>query len=405
MRRLAFWVSVAMVFTLPFENIIDTPPLGRISRVAGLAAAAVWLPAVLTTGRVRSPKPFHALFFAFVLWNGLSAFWSVDVPATVGRFITYAQLLLMVYILWDTIATRVDLAHVLQAYVLGSWVTVLSVFHGYLFTPPAQYQIRFGAGSFQLDDIGLILALGVPVAWYLAMNPPEGRWSRWLRLVNLLHVPAAVIAIMLTGSRAALVAVVPALVFMAMSLRELDRNRRWATIGAVVALFLLLRPLVPTETLARLESSGSQAAGGDLNGRVELWRAAFLTFEQHPFTGVGSAAFRETESNKVAHDLFFRLVAELGLVGLALVAALVLTAFVSGWRHRGMLRGLWTSVLTAWLIGATFYNLEDKKQTWVFLSLAVVNARLPAPVSRRREPDLRVGGASTVRVRVPEGAR
>lgn len=378
MRRIAFWVSVAMVFTLPFENIIETPSFGRISRLAGLFAAAVWLPTVFATGRVRTPKPFHILVLTFVLWNGVSAFWSVNVPATISRFTTYVQLLLMVYILWDTIETRLDLAHTLQAYVLGSWVTVLTVFHGYLFTPPAQYQIRFGAGSFQLDDIGLILALGVPVAWYLAMNPPDGRWSRALRMVNLIHVPAAIVAVMLTGSRAALFAIVPALVFMTMSLRRLDMARRVTAIGGVVGLFLLLRPLVPPETVARLESSGAQTAGGDLNGRVELWHAAFQAFQQHPFTGVGSAAFRETESNKVAHDLFFRLIAELGLVGLVLVAAIVLSAFASGWRHPGMLRGLWVSVLTGWVIGAAFYNLEDKKQTWVFLSLAVVNARLPA---------------------------
>ncbi|HSR23708.1 MAG TPA: O-antigen ligase family protein, partial [Candidatus Eisenbacteria bacterium] len=143
--------------------------------------------------------------------------------------------------------------------------------------------------------------------------------------------------------------------------------------------------LVPAATVARLESSGAQNAGGDLNGRVELWHAAFQAFQQHPFTGVGSAAFRETESNKVAHDLFFRLIAELGLVGLGLVAAIVLSAFMSGWRHPGALRGLWVSVLTGWVIGAAFYNLEDKKQTWVFLSLAVVNARLPA-VDRTPRP-------------------
>ena len=91
---------------------------------------------------------------------------------------------------------------------------------------------------------------------------------------------------------------------------------------------------------------------------------------------MGTGAFREETSWKVAHNVWLRFAAELGLIGLGLFLLLLLLLFVRAWRRPGTMRQFSFTVLTVWMIGATFYNAEDKKQTWLVLSLVLIGTSL-----------------------------
>ncbi len=81
----------------------------------------------------------------------------------------------------------------------------------------------------------------------------------------------------------------------------------------------------------RAPTSGSSRLVSLTNDRYEYWDVAVGTFGRHPLVGVGAAGFREEwlahrtvpEIAKDAHSLYIETAAELGLVGLALLAALV----------------------------------------------------------------------------------
>jgi O-antigen ligase len=384
MRRAAYWLTVALVFTLPWENVTDIQGLGTISRIVGLGAAAVWALALLGTRTVRPPTAAHGVAFLFVVWNGLSAIWSVDPAVSIGRFFTFAQLLVLIYILWDTTTTYRDLRTILQAYVFGAWVTVISLLYQYFVYGPAQYQVRFTIGNFQFDDIGLVLTLAVPIAWYLGTTPQPGRAKYLLSIVNLVAVPGVVVGVLFSGSRAALIAIIPSAIYIIVSLARLTWRWRIVALAAVGGLLWVFLPLVPTDTLDRIGSTSTDRSQGDLNGRSELWSAAYQTFEQHPITGVGTGAFREEWSGKVAHNVWLRLAAELGLVGLGLFLALVGIALASVWRAPRLSRGMLLALVTSWAVGATFYNFEDKKQTWLLLALPVISAALATTSCRSR---------------------
>jgi O-antigen ligase len=376
MRRLAFWMIVAVAFTLPSENVLGVPGVGTVSRAVGLAAAAVWILAVLGTATVRRPGPV-AIAVAFVAWNGFSVFWSVDVDVSIGRVFTFVQLLVMMYLLWDTVRTSRDFRIVLQAYVVGSLVTLTFLIRDALVDGPIGYQVRYTVGDFQYDDLGLVFALAVPMAFHLATTPTSGRRGRLLQALNIALVPAATIGIMFSGSRAAMVAVVPSLVYVFVTLARLRPWSRAVSSTAILVTFLILIQLVPQSTVDRLVNTSGDRTSGDLNGRVELWSQAYLTFKQHPFTGVGTGAFREDTSWKVAHDVWLRFAAELGIVGLGLFLLLLAVLYARSWHAPRALRNLALTLMTAWMIGATFYNAEDKKQTWLVLSLVLIGASLP----------------------------
>jgi purine-cytosine permease-like protein len=170
-------LSLVLIFIIPWEGVINLPGLGTAgsstgAKFFGLAVAAFWLATVVVTGQFRRPGPFHIMVWLFVLWNALSAFWSADVNRTVDQVATWAQLLVLVFILWDLYSTRAALLAGLQAFILGEYVAVGSAVANFLSGSVfyTHYQ-RFSPGDTNPDGFGFILALGIPVelAWRLAL--------------------------------------------------------------------------------------------------------------------------------------------------------------------------------------------------------------------------------------------
>ena len=57
MRKLAFWLTIGFIFTVPWEAAIHISAIGRVSRAFGLIAATVWALSVVLRGRLDdSPR-------------------------------------------------------------------------------------------------------------------------------------------------------------------------------------------------------------------------------------------------------------------------------------------------------------------------------------------------------------
>jgi O-antigen ligase len=375
MRRYAYWLMLALVFTLPWENVAELPGIGRVSRLAGLLLAATWVLAVITSGWVRAPRASHLFALLFVLWNAASLLWTYDGPATLESVWTYLQLIALMYVIWDTVDTWAGVRWTLSAYLAGCYVTVVTLLLGYAVTGAGSEMYgRVTVGSFQPNDVGLILALGVPIAAYLTGAVGHGRRRQVWNVVCVAYVPCAAFAVLVTGSRAALAAMVPGLVYVGY---RLARRRLAAAVGAMVALAVLTAvtlPFVPGRVLMRLEGTDAALRAGNLNGRQYLWAEAGRLIRDHPFLGIGGGAFHTAAvgANKEAHNLVLSLFAEVGLIGLGLFVAMLVTALLPLRRVTPVLRGMWIAVFTAWMSAALLHNWENRKQTWFLIGLAVV---------------------------------
>jgi O-antigen ligase len=379
MRTLAFLLSLAVVFTIPWEDAITIGEWGALTRVIGMFTAAVWLGSTLLDGKFRKLRPFHAAVFLFILWNSVSFFWSVNTEETVRHIETYIQLALLAWILWDLCTTPEALGGVLQAYILGAYVTVGSIITNYL----AGREIspydegRYTGVGLNAVDLALILALGLPVAWYLATSANNGTKDRILKLLNFGYIPLSLFAMMLTGSRMALFAVVPIILYILGTAKRLKFSFRILILALLVGTLLALLTHTPQATLDRLATTGDSIAARDLGGRVKLWRGAMAAFLDHPLLGVGSGALRtSTLSGSVAHNTFLSVLAELGLNGLLLFAILLAIVVHQAINQPKWLSWLWLTVLAVWVIGASTLTWEYRKQTWLFLSLVVISANL-----------------------------
>jgi O-antigen ligase len=378
-RQLVRWTLLVLVFAIPWENIVYLGGVTRISKLLGAVAFVVWLMAVLATGRIRKPAALHIAVLLFVLWNLSSVLWSEDIPTTVEAALTFVQLGLFVYLLWETVTTHHVLCQVMQAYVLGCSVSLVSLFIDYARTGN-EYSIRFTTGNFEVNSLGLILGLALPFAWYLALNWRPHVLTRTLPIVDLVYIPLAVLAVLLTGSRSALASLLPGLVYIAIGLIRLGASRRLllSLVLGGLAIVLFSQSLVPERTIERLSTTGSAIEGGSFGGRVDEWSAALTAFQDHPITGVGSGAFQTIGTLKDAHNFALRFLAELGLVGFGLFVAILFLTVTSALRQPGSLAWLWISLLLVWLIGASVHNFESRKQTWLVFGLVAASAALPA---------------------------
>ena len=379
MRSIAFALSLVFIFLIPWEGLVRFP-LGTLARALGLVAGLTWLGAVVITGRLRKLTPFHVMVCLFVLWNAASVMWSANPNRSVAHLRTWVQTLVLVFIMWDLYTTRIAIFSGLQAYILGAYVAVGSAVQNYLSGNAyyTNYQ-RFSPGDTNPDGFGFILALGIPLAWYLAGVKRTGRTAPLWRFVNYAYIVAAFLGLALSGTRTALIA---SLVGMAFGLISLTRLRIWARIAIFLLLtvvILVLWPYVQTlESFQRLATTGTEITEGDFNNRTNIWREGLASFVEHPLLGVGGNMYRSVNSlGKVGHNSFISVLVELGLIGFFLFGIILVIVFNQAWSHSSKWdKSFWLTVFAVWMIGSSTLTWEHRKTTWLFLSFIIASAML-----------------------------
>ena len=101
LSKAAFTCLWCFILVVPWDALTDLPIVGSLPRLVGIVASAVGGLYILARGRVRPLSWFHVLAVLFVLWTGASTFWSIDPEATRTRFLTYLQLVVLVWLIWE----------------------------------------------------------------------------------------------------------------------------------------------------------------------------------------------------------------------------------------------------------------------------------------------------------------
>ncbi len=378
MRKLTYYLTLLMIFTIPLEGVARSSPAGSITRFIGFALFASWLAALVTTNRIRRLHFGHILVASYVLWFGLTSLWSVNPNATATRFETYFQLFLLFWIIWDLFVTDSDIHWGLQAYLTGNFIAALSTWRNFLTDQAfrASFQVRFTTfAGVDPNSAGVMLALAIPIAWWLAQESTIIRNRRWLRLLNYAYIPIATFAIFLTASRTALLAAVIAYAFILIAVQRLSWGTRLLIAPLLIVSVVLVVRYVPATSFERLNEMGDSVSESNLTGRGDIWRSGIALILDHPLLGLGGGSFPSVNSTgQAAHNLIVSVWAETGLVGLLLYLSIIGTAIWSALRHPRMEAFFWCTLLLIWALGASSLNWEWRKQTWMLFSLVIASA-------------------------------
>lgn len=389
MRRVAFAFLWIFVFSMPWENLYVIEGLGTAARLAGLVAFGVWVLAALDRRKMRAPSPMHALIGLFMLWSAFTYFWSADAGQTLIQAWTYAQLFAMVWLIWELAPGLEEQRRLLAAFVLGCFVSSAGTLVSYAQGQNPQYQ-RFAARGFDPNELGLILALSVPMAVYLGAN------SRgWRRALFLAQPLVATPAIVLTGSRGAALSFAAGAAAILLTSGDLFPRRKAPILAAALAAATIAAVAAPASVWKRLSTIGDEVSGGGtLNSRTMIWQAGLDSFRESPVAGAGSGAYGRSVAKDiagpvgrdwVAHNTFLSVLVETGVIGFALFGGVVLAMWSSLWRFTPGERSLWLSLVLVWTLGVSSLTWEYRKPTWflwgVFAAQSAVVVRRKARVA------------------------
>jgi len=395
--RIAYVVLCAFVFDLPWGEYV--PQLGGLvlGTWIGLLAAGVLALRTAVTWRRRILSPLHYWMLSLVAWSALSIFWTLDWDSTVTRVGTYSQLLIVVWLIWELAVTEERVVGLLQAYVFGALVASIGTIYNFMTrvtaaqlasTIPGKVvweTYRYSFAYFNEDDLGLVLALSIPMVFYLLVS----RKGSLLKLLCWLELAAGVAAILLTGSRGGVVAAIAGLAMFPLVVFRLPWRHRVVALVVCFGLIACGTYLIPQSSWIRISQFGSELSEGTLTHRTVIWAAGLGVFRDHPLLGVGAGAYalailRAVDVPYVAHNTFLSVLVELGVIGALLLFALLASILYSALQARYLERCLWITLLLTWTVGVSALTWEYRKPTWLLFGLA------PAHAYARRRDELAV---------------
>ncbi len=368
--KLAFAFLWLMVFAIPWQNALMVSSIGTIGRLIGLLAGGLGISAIIERQSVRFPSRGSVLAALFVLWATASYLWTLDPEETLVAAGTLIQLLLMVWLIWELAPEERDQRRLMQAYVLGTYVSGIDTVYRYFFHLESKLVNRYTSTGFNPNDLALVMALSIPVSYYLAIQS-RGLMA-WVYRAQLV---LAGTTILLTASRDGLLASLVAVAIVPLTFARLTWTQRIANILTVAVLVCSGLLFVPAASWKRLYTIPEELSQGTLDERRLIWDAGKEVFRIHPFQGVGAGAFMESVGRtlgaepRVAHNTFLSVLVEEGAIGFGLFCALICVLGVSAYQMPPLAQKLWVVTLGVWVVGVCGATWEREKPTWLFFSL------------------------------------
>lgn len=331
---LTFWM-VTLYFLFEYARPQDViPALAglRIPLMLTLTLPVIWL----VWGDKRALKdPLLILYVAFIGLCAVSVFWAAN------QFWVVETTKFMTALL---IAGTLPAAGLLNdRRRLSAFFTIWVLIHVFVAYISATNEGR-GAGSFLADenDMALTINMAIPYAYFLMQSRERGLLFKAVMIGAIAIMVAAVIISDSRGGFIGLVAVTCGILFFT---RHRIRNALFiAMVGGIAFINL------PEHYVGEMQTITDQN-DSTRNERLYSWGLGWRMFLEHPIAGVGASNYpwriseyearfgeytgRRGLGGRVAHSLYFTLIPELGMVGIALFASMTFMIFR---RLRGIVR-------------------------------------------------------------------
>lgn len=392
-----------LIFSIPLESVFILGEGVTWVRVIGTFVFGAWILHMLLgrkswrdllSSNILKPAILFSIFaFASLLWAEHS-------PSAVGIIPTIFQLLGLSLLVIGIVNTQERLEWVIRILIVSGIVASSITIHQFF----VQGVDRAGrnVATQGINQTAVTLVVLIPLAFYLFRASKLPLW----RLVGLSYIAVSSLAVIVTFSRASLIALPIVLALQVLAMGRDGRKGLFRivfigviAVGMVYAIIPWQEVLDSTSTITG-EFEETRATEPDRPvGRVGLWLGALDIFYDHPLlgTGIGNFGFQfEQRTRNIKtffvgflspHSTFFGLLAELGLIGIFLWGWLHMAAFRNlrrGWRSTSRARHGLSLILVQAVIFSfviyTLYSIESvthiHKLFWVILGLTEAIRRI-----------------------------
>jgi hypothetical protein len=317
----------------------------------------------------------------FAGWAGLTYFWSIEQSESEIAIISFVQQLVMIWLIFQWANKPREINTLLLAYVLGCAVAITGTIVSFINNEQTTY-LRYAAAGFDVNDLAVIIALGIPMSWYLSLNT-----TRIIPIILYRLFPVvAFYAIFLTASRTGFIVALMALVYVMWSYPRLGMRSQMLLPAAAVSICIAYAILVPAESLERIMTLGDQISTGNLNSRVDIWRAGLEVLNGGSYWGIdslwgnGVGTFRVAVAPfrggvpAAAHNVYLSILVDLGLMGLVMFGVILTLVTYDAFTMPSRERVLWLVLLLQWSMAAMTLNWFMHKGTWLVFGLLIAHS-------------------------------
>lgn len=381
--RIGFIFVGASAFLISFAP--DAGPVGYPYWILfTVFAVGSFVMSNLIRGPVKIPSSIELAAGLFFIWVSLSFFWSIAPQRTFSAILLY----LLAFSLMSCalrIGRNISWWRFLGiTYVGGCVIAALIVIsNGFSFAPGSAIDARSTVGELNANYVAYAVATGLPIAITLLLDKP-GRTLMNHALAAFLGLGLA--AVMFSGSRGALLGVLAALFFYALTKVRRHLGKAVIVVAVVSFLLIFIFDYLPPEVRQRLDFLaylGNERWEIDFSGREELWPFAIQRIYLSPFLGIGTYAFQEISPLEIpVHNVILTVAVENGLIGLLLyfrILYLIFRKFIKSENRAAKiggillflvwvpmaLTGVWEFAAPAWfafgwMLGGTKRMLEER---------------------------------------------
>ena len=345
--------------------------------------------------------------------------WAEDSAATLVSSLSFALNFMLFPVAYSAVRRPTDLRPLLVAFVVGAGVAAI---YGVIAQPDATSLVssptaaaglnRLAGSIGDPNELATLLAAGVGVATALVFDSAR---SATFRIASGLMALVLLSGILITLSRGGLVALGAALLAATLVSPGKFRAMTLATVATILSVSLVFFFAIASEAA---RDRITETDGG--SGRTDIWSVGWRMVEDHPVRGVGGGNFKISsihyllaapgalefdqyivDQPSVAHNAYLQVLAETGVIGLALFLTAVVACIACAakamrrLRRRGDQEGalLAAGVIAgsvALLAGFFFLSEEHSKHLWLLLALgpAILGAA-------RRSEELEPGADGT----------
>lgn len=220
---------------------------------------------------------------------------------------------------------------------LVAWIGASSLYEYHMGVRVFTMNIERATGLTSAGGDPNTMAITMVVSMPMALMLLGAGTSKWTKLFGLATLAIFLSTIIDTGSRTAFLAFVVFLLLAALS-----KRRNWKYLPLIFVALPLLWLVIPQQYKARYETIETRDQDESYTNRLLSWQGGVQMFLHNPVTGIGPDDYTTANGLKYwpgeprhwlnAHSLYFKLLGELGALGVLTFFAYVFAVMRTNWR-------------------------------------------------------------------------
>ena len=372
-KNTALFLLLFFIFTIPWGNAL----YDGFTRHIGLGAFGSAGLLLLVHGTHKNYFVYHLATALFASWMISSVMWTPNMAKGMYDINTIVQLLLIPFLITLIIDSPKKILLAYQSYVLGVLIGSSIIISNYINGIESQYYGRYGIPNFEVDGLSIMLTIGIPIAAYLSTQYA----SKIIKMINVLIIPITIYAVFLTATRTASIVAVIGVMYWFFTHRKSSIRIKLTLVSIVIISVITVLSFAPQKSIDRLLSTGQSISSGDLNSRTVIWSASIEQWKQSPIIGNGLGGLGDVLGTlhvnyDTAHNTYIHILAENGLIGLALYLLIIFTLLFYIFQTRMDDKSFLLALLMVILVSQLTMHTHFFKETWYVFTMIAIHAHL-----------------------------